>query len=283
VAAQGAVTEACLGAFQAVLWMTGNEAQNTLTADDRTALAAYLESGGELLLTGQNLVEDVGGTGFFADYLKAAPLAGDVNDFALEGVEGDPISDSLWVMIIGAGAGNNQTSPGSVSALPGAVEIFFYRNEPQHRPGAIRYDGGIFKTLTFAFGLEAVSGLAGSNYLPQVLKPALNWLGLATAVPPAAKPSVPGAFALHPAYPNPFNPSTVIRYELRAASRVSLRVYDTAGREVRTLVEGWRAAGNHEVTFEGADLPSGVYLLRLETSGLRQPRLREVRKLILLK
>ncbi len=78
--------------------------------------------------------------------------------------------------------------------------------------------------------------------------------------------------------PNPFNPSTVISFELRAASFVSLRVYDTAGRLVTTLVDGWREVGEHEVTFDGSALPSGVYLAKL-TSG----DFSAVQKLVLLK
>ncbi|RJP79584.1 MAG: T9SS C-terminal target domain-containing protein [Candidatus Zixiibacteriota bacterium] len=67
--------------------------------------------------------------------------------------------------------------------------------------------------------------------------------------------------------PNPFNPETAVRYELSTAGHVSLRVYDAAGREIRTLAEGWREAGLHAARFDGAGLPSGVYLLRLEMAG----------------
>ncbi len=74
----------------------------------------------------------------------------------------------------------------------------------------------------------------------------------------------PSVCTMNSVSPNPFNPSTAISYELRAASYVSLRVYDTAGRLVETLVNGWREAGEHEVTFDGSTLPSGVYLYRLE-------------------
>ncbi len=64
--------------------------------------------------------------------------------------------------------------------------------------------------------------------------------------------------------PNPFNPTTVARYKMQDASYVSLRVYDTAGRLVSTLVDGWREAGEHAVSFDGSVLSSGVYLYRLE-------------------
>jgi hypothetical protein len=78
--------------------------------------------------------------------------------------------------------------------------------------------------------------------------------------------------------PNPFNPSTEISYELRAASYVSLRVYDTTGRLVSTLVNGWREAGTREVTFDGSELVSGVYFLRMQAGEYSS-----VKKITLLK
>ncbi len=78
--------------------------------------------------------------------------------------------------------------------------------------------------------------------------------------------------------PNPFNASTVARFELRVPSHVSLRVYDTAGRLVATLVEGWREAGVHEATFDGTNLPSGMYFARLKAGGYAQTQ-----KLLLMK
>ncbi|RJP81461.1 MAG: T9SS C-terminal target domain-containing protein [Candidatus Zixiibacteriota bacterium] len=97
--------------------------------------------------------------------------------------------------------------------------------------------------------------------------PAGNWsnTGDPFAGPVAMEPQIgfPDQFTLHPAHPNPFNPTTVARYEMRDASHVSLRVYDTAGREVATLVDGWRNAGAHEVRFDGSGLPSGIYFVRL--------------------
>jgi hypothetical protein len=93
--------------------------------------------------------------------------------------------------------------------------------------------------------------------------------------------------------PNPFNPLTTITLTLPQAEWVKVEAYDLAGRRVPGLgarhasplqAEGrWYAAGIHTLTFDGSALPSGVYLLRVEVSGLRQPRLQEVRKLILLK
>ncbi|MFH1734977.1 MAG: kelch repeat-containing protein [bacterium] len=78
-------------------------------------------------------------------------------------------------------------------------------------------------------------------------------------------------FALVTVYPNPFNPTAVISYELRVTGSVLLNVYDIQGRLVATLVDGYRNAGLHEVTFDASGLASGVYLYSLEVSGEAPP------------
>jgi beta-glucanase (GH16 family) len=88
---------------------------------------------------------------------------------------------------------------------------------------------------------------------------------------------VPGAAAagtvLHPCYPNPFNPSTTIAFELAEPATVTLGIYDVAGRLVRTLAAGEpTGAGRHEATWNGRDAagqaaPAGVYFYRLDAGG----------------
>jgi parallel beta-helix repeat protein len=76
--------------------------------------------------------------------------------------------------------------------------------------------------------------------------------------------SNPAQFKLGVAYPNPFNPATKISFELPSASYVKLTVYDVLGREVCQLANGEQTAGKHTVTFDGKNLPSGIYVYRLE-------------------
>jgi len=73
---------------------------------------------------------------------------------------------------------------------------------------------------------------------------------------------LPSTFALHPNHPNPFNPSTQIRFDLPEASNVSLVVYDILGRQVLELVSGEYEAGYHSVTWNASSFASGVYLAR---------------------
>jgi glucose/arabinose dehydrogenase len=67
--------------------------------------------------------------------------------------------------------------------------------------------------------------------------------------------------------PNPFNPTTALSFKLQAASYVNLKVYDTAGRLVTTLVDGMREAGPHQATFDASNLPSGIYLYQIQAGG----------------
>lgn len=82
---------------------------------------------------------------------------------------------------------------------------------------------------------------------------------------------LPSLTELHANHPNPFNPETTIEYSLGLAGPVRIRVFDTAGHLVRTLVDGVEAKGAHRVMFDGRDdrgqqLASGVYLYRLDTA-----------------
>lgn len=79
-----------------------------------------------------------------------------------------------------------------------------------------------------------------------------------------ALPELPSGYGLNQNFPNPFNPSTVISYQVPVSGAVSLRVFDVLGREVATLVDGPVHAGNHQARFDASGLPSGVYFYTLD-------------------
>ncbi len=81
------------------------------------------------------------------------------------------------------------------------------------------------------------------------------------------EPAVPTAFALLPAYPNPFNPSATIPFTLPEAANVALTVYDVLGRRIATLADGRYEAGRHEAILDGSRLASGLYIVR----GVMEP------------
>jgi hypothetical protein len=95
---------------------------------------------------------------------------------------------------------------------------------------------------------------------------------------PSDRDDLPKAFALGLAYPNPFNPTTVIPFSLPQASHVQLIVYDMLGRETDRIVDNFYPAGNHRIVWEPPMNASGVYIVRMEAGGYSGTR-----KVILLK
>ena len=90
--------------------------------------------------------------------------------------------------------------------------------------------------------------------------------------------ALPEGFALHDAYPNPFNPATTLSFDLPRAATATLAVYDALGREVATVVSGRLAAGAYRFSWNADHLPGGLYFYRLQAGAFSATR-----SLILLK
>lgn len=88
--------------------------------------------------------------------------------------------------------------------------------------------------------------------------------------------AAPSKFELSQNYPNPFNPVTTIKYNVAKAGNVRLAVYNSLGQEIETLVNEFKEEGYYQVSFDAIELPSGVYLYKLEAPGFTQ-----VKKMIL--
>ena len=118
---------------------------------------------------------------------------------------------------------------------------------------------------------DGMMGPAGFTYpnAADVIKVTVNG---GTAVSNETFDEVPNEFVLHGNYPNPFNPTTTIRYEIATPGAVTLTVYNVLGQEVAELVSGAQRAGVYEVRWDGTDASgrvaaSGVYLYRLTLDG----------------
>ena len=79
-------------------------------------------------------------------------------------------------------------------------------------------------------------------------------------------------FGLYQNFPNPFNPSTKIIYQIPEISFVTIKVFDVLGKEIATLVNGEKPAGNYEVKFDGTNLPSGIYFYQLRAGSFVQTK-----------
>jgi hypothetical protein len=92
------------------------------------------------------------------------------------------------------------------------------------------------------------------------------------------KSRYPLIFNLKQNYPNPFNPTTKIKYSIASRQFVVLKVFNVLGQEIETLVNAEKPAGNYQVEFNAANLPSGVYFYRIKAGSFNQ-----VRKMLLIK
>jgi flagellar hook assembly protein FlgD len=100
--------------------------------------------------------------------------------------------------------------------------------------------------------------------------------------------AIPVDFVLESNYPNPFNPSTVIRYGLPEPASVSVIVYSVLGQEVARLEEGFRQAGTYEVTWDGHSssgsvMSTGVYLYRMAATGTSGKNYMATKRMVLVK
>lgn len=105
------------------------------------------------------------------------------------------------------------------------------------------------------------------TFLKSWINDRLNWMDTELAGTPLGVIDInsqqPSKFELYQNYPNPFNPATVIQYQIPVSGYINLKVYDALGREVATLVDGYKDTGRYEAQFSGSHLASGLYIARL--------------------
>jgi len=136
---------------------------------------------------------------------------------------------------------------------------------------------GTYSMVILATGYvpDTVRNIAVSDSLATRADIALRRVGVAVNDFPS---DIPRSFWLDQSYPNPFNPSTTIRYGLPNKSAVQLSIFNTLGQQVSLLQNGEQEAGYHEVKLDGSGLSSGVYFYRIEAGSFVQTR-----KLLLLR
>ncbi len=155
-----------------------------------------------------------------------------------------------------------QAVPGS--AAPGVYTYIGYVGVYSN----VKLDSSFFTYTKLASGDRGAWVDEWSNY-GESFEP---WMTVALTEP------LPQIYALKSAYPNPFNPQTTIRYDLPQAGSVKLQVYDLLGKKVADLVGGLVPAGSHQVVWQTRDLPSGLYVLRMQAGEFQA-----VQKLVLMK
>ena len=121
--------------------------------------------------------------------------------------------------------------------------------------------------LTATFYVQVYYKAPGKKWSGKMFFDNLTLLGIDALTGVAQNPATPYEYRLYNNYPNPFNPSTMIRYDLKQEGPVSLKIYDVLGREVATLVSGRQPAGPHSVVFDAGRFATGAYFYTLRAGS----------------
>jgi len=304
--------------YDTQIWLTNKFNAYTLTTRDQRDLISWLGQAGEgkernLLLTGNDigyeLVEAGDETlGFYTDWLATEYLDNAVGEATVDSVPGlrdfaggfDFMTHDDRECVLRGGCPELgyfdviQPYPGVLGA---ELIAEYVKADMTTRPAGVAYtDSTGYQTVTLGFGMEFMSDvlLPTGHFAPGVSDRVDLMANIMEYF--AKAPTGPGTGSednemfvtkLSHARPNPFNPSTTIAYSIAGRSRVTIRVYDAAGRVMRTLVDSPVDAGPHMAVWDGtADAgqraASGVYFVRMEAEG-PAGGFREVRKVVLLK
>ncbi|HIA94443.1 MAG TPA: T9SS type A sorting domain-containing protein [Candidatus Marinimicrobia bacterium] len=133
----------------------------------------------------------------------------------------------------------------------------------------VQFDNNLYNSSIIMTMPSVAAGDAGANPVMALFHGFGQFTGYLSMEDEVA---LPDEFALHPNFPNPFNPSTKITYDLAQDSKVRLEIFDIRGRNVRTLVNDSQVAGRHIVSWNATDnfgqpVSAGVYLYRLHTAN----------------
>jgi hypothetical protein len=163
---------------------------------------------------------------------------------------------------------NDVTMTWDISSLPGHVSLTLTDNATGTAVNLTEESEIIFSTE--AKGSFPAYGSGGVNIYPQVGESRFTLTVAYSTLTSNDEPAnVPGTFALRPAYPNPFNPSTTISFDIPDATdrNTSLYIYDITGKLVETLINKVLPSGSHAVTWDPKNLSAGLYIVQLKASN----------------
>ncbi|MDH4070240.1 MAG: choice-of-anchor B family protein [Ignavibacteria bacterium] len=265
-----------------VVWYTGDATTDVLTTTAQESLAVVLNNGGSLLLAGRGIASSLAaqGSSFLTDYLESGSGGTVSGTSFIASVAGNPMSGGLSGFLA-IGGDKDIIDP----VVPGNATSAFTYTGGSSAGVTVENPSTGSKTAFLGFGLENISAATSRQ---AVATAAMTWLGLITEVEPVTS-SVPDRFTLSQNFPNPFNPSTSITFQVPAQSTVSLVVFNLLGQEVARLIDNQQIdAGSYAVEWDGTgssgrQVASGIYLYRLEAAGEAGTRFTDMRKMVFLK
>ena len=260
-------------------YILGDEStiDETFSTVEQTKVKSFLQNGGKLFVSGCELAWDldnkgaVGDKDFINNYLKMkyivdAPNSVSGTTYQAEVLSGNSFSGVPALAFDNGTHGSiNVLWPDVIKANAGGQTFAKYTNlDTSVGASGIYYDG-MFPSGTTAGKLVALGfpfeTIYTQNVRNQLMGKILAFFNISTSV--RTEQNIPNDFVLRQNFPNPFNPSTVISYQLPVTDHISLKIYDAIGKEIADLVNEEQSAGEHSVTFNASHLSSGTYFYHL--------------------
>ncbi len=264
IADDGLPSQDFLDSYNYIVWETGND-ESPLTGEEQVLISNYLDQDGYLLLSGQYIGNDIGGTDFHQNYLKARHVADDAGSARLSGVEGNPITDGMDVLLIGGGgAGNGRLSPSAMEPVGGAETILTYTGDEAYTGGI--YYGGDYHLVYLGFALEAVGDGGRTTSRLELLESILDRF-YELGVEDDNYAAQPMSFEMGSPHPNPFNARTSVQIDVPQSAEYVLEVLNLTGRRVAVLHDGPAMPGRHTFYWNAEGKPAGMYLFNLRWTG----------------
>ena len=289
----GTASVSFIGYNTVVLLGEGTSVMSNVLKD---SLKSYLNSGGTSVLTKSKLIifgEDVGyqldrsgstyiDTAFARGMLGFRFIADRPGSVTGQGIIGVTINP-------GIADSTNGTYPEVIAkslSVPSSelFHLYRFRNYPDSI-NAIGRIGTNYNVAVMGVDVESIRRAGDSpvgSAVYRMLRGAMDFVSQSSTSISELNSQLPDNYSLSQNYPNPFNPVTTINFSVPKQGHVNLKVYDIAGKEIVTLVNEQKSAGNYKVTFSaangGLNLSSGAYFYRLESGEFS-----EVKRMILLK
>jgi type IX secretion system substrate protein len=280
-----------LADFDIVVWFVGDEStiDDTFTPTEQNRIVSFLENGGKLFVSGSEIGWDIGRShsssepgdmSFYNNYFKANFVDdGNTSMSPATGTSGTLFSGTQ----LNYGQVYQEDYPDDIDPNNGSNVIMQYN---QIRTGSIYRKAGVAYTGIFgsgqeqgqliylSFPFETINSLTQRQNFMNLL---LGNFGVLSNID---DPNViyPQEFSISQNYPNPFNPSTRFKITLPKTEKVSIKIFDMLGREVKTITNKLYQVGIHTFTWHAHSCASGVYFIKMQAGSFY-----ESKKMLLLK
>lgn len=274
-----------LNDYPIIIYLLGDELgdKKVISSEEQFALRDYLINGGKLIISGSEIGSDLNTSGvtddeeFYQNYLKAVFIADSANSRDLTGAAGT-VFEGFTTRITPP---QDMIYKSDIIQANNSDPLLYFTDG---NCAGIYYSGFFGTSLIygrlahFSFPIELI---ADYNDRKGLIGRILGLFGVVSSISKKYSGNNPVEYALYQNFPNPFNPSTVIGWQLAVESQVELSIYTISGEKVATLVSERQKAGRHQVEWDVSRhgrIASGIYYYQIRTDEFQ-----DVKKMILLR